>query len=379
MYTGKKCFILKIGVVPNNLLGGLFMPNNKIKKLISLTLAFSIILATSPQTNAANSLILPQAGNHLPTIPVARPAIAQKSTSALYLKNVDKKLSSTLKANNKMAKNDFIIFDEVKGRLVIMECETINAELLKSYVSQKEDIREITITDCSQIEASTFADCVNLEEVTIVDCGSIGENTFSNCNSLRNLKISTCDSIGKSAFSNCNSLTSIEIANCDYIRKNAFSNCNSLNKVSIIAKNLEEAAFSGCTSLEEVTIAACEFLGASAFSGCSSLTKFEFKGGVTEPKHGENVFNGCNSLTKVTVPSNYEMDSFCSKAVDKTGPEYTGGSSSTSSTDNSKTAIIAGSVCAAVAVIIAVAVTLTCYFKKIACFGKLARDSVSEA
>ncbi len=379
------------------------MPNNKIKKLISLTLAFSIILATSPQTNAANSLILPQAGNHLPTIPVARPAIAQKSTSALYLKNVDKKLSSTLKANNKMAKNDFIIFDEVNGRLVIMGCETINAELLKNNVSQKEDIREITITGCSQIEASTFADCVNLEEVNIVNCNSIGENAFSNCNSLRNLKISTCDSIGKSAFSNCNSLTSIgiancnsigesafsncnsltsiEIANCDYIRKNAFSNCNSLNKVSIIAKNLEEAAFSGCTSLEEVTIAACEFLGASAFSGCSSLTKFEFKGGVTEPKHGENVFNGCNSLTKVTVPSNYEMDSFCSKAVDKTGPEYTDGSGSqtTSSTDNSKTAIIAGSVCAAAAVIIAVAVTLTCYFKKIACFGKLARDSVSEA
>lgn len=130
------------------------MPNNKIKKLISITLAFSTILATPPQTYAAIGLILPQAGNNLPAISVAGPAVAQKPNSAFYLKNVDKKLSSTLKSNkNKVAKIDLISFNSDNGELAITKCETMNADLLKSYVSQKEDIKKITITSCSKIEA----------------------------------------------------------------------------------------------------------------------------------------------------------------------------------------------------------------------------------
>lgn len=315
------------------------MPNNKIKKLISLTLAFSTILATSLPAHAANGLILPQAGNHLPTIPIAKPDIAQKSNSAFYLKNVDKKLSSTLKSNkNKVAKIDLISFNNDNGELTITKCETMNAELLKSYVSQKEDIKKITINNCPKIEASTFANCVNLKEVNIINCDSIGENAFSNCNNLNTVSITT-------------------------------------------AKNLGEAAFSGCTSLKEVTIITCKFLSESAFSGCSSLEKFEFLGGVTEPEHGKNVFNNCNSLTKVTVPSNYEMDSFCSKAVDKTGPKYTGGGGSSSQTTNNSSvsvstpAIIASAI---VAVVIASVVSVICYFKNPSSFPCLRNKNKPE-
>lgn len=45
---------------------------------------------------------------------------------------------------------------------------------------------------------------------------------------------------------------------------------------------------------------------------------------------------------------------------------------------NTKTAIIAGTVSAAAAIIIVVAITLTCYFKKLSCFGKRSVSEIQE-
>lgn len=311
------------------------MPSEKFKKLISITLAFSIVLSTPTPTQAVNDLALPP-GNQQLNLPAVNQYIAQKSNSEFSFKNIDRKMSKILKSNNnREVKSDLISFNN--GHLNIISCEVMNPDVLEGYGYKKEDIKKITIVTCKKIEDSTFSGCTNLEEVTITTCNSIGASAFSNNENLESLTIVTCKSIGAGAFSNC-------------------------------------------ANLKNVSITTVGELGESSFSGCTSLSDFEFAGGIVEPEHGEEVFNGCDSLTKVKVPSNFETDSFCGKAVDKSGPEYTGGSSSqtTSNSNNSKTAIIAGTVSAAAAVIIAVAVTLTCYFKKLACFGRPTDRSASE-
>lgn len=288
------------------------MPSEKFKKLISITLAFSIVLSMPTPTQAVNDLALPQ-GNQQLNLPAVNQYIAQKSNSEFSFKNIDRKMSKILKSNNNREVKSVISFNN--GHLSMISCEVISPDVLEGYGYKKEDIKKITIVTCKKIEDSTFSGCANLEEATITTCNSIGASAFSN------------------------------------------------NE-----------------NLENVSIAAVGELGESSFSGCTSLSDFKFAGGIVEPKHGEGVFNGCDSLTRVKVPSNYEMDSFCGKLVDKSGPEYTGGSTSqtTSNSNNSKTAIIAGTVSAAAAVIIAVAATLTCYFKKLACFGRPTDRSASE-
>lgn len=333
------------------------MPSEKFKKLISITLAFSIVLSMPTPTQAVNDLALPP-GNQQLNLPAVNQYIAQKSSSEFSFKNIDRKMSKILKSNNnREVKSDLISFNN--GHLNIISCEVMSPDVLEGYGYKKEDIKKITIVTCKKIEDSTFSGCTNLEEVTITTCNLIGENAFYNNENLEKLTIVTCKSIGAGAFSNCANLKSVSI---------------------ITVGELGKSAFSDCTNLEKVKLTSCDFLGESAFSGCASLSDFEFTGGIVEPEHGEEVFNGCDSLTRVKVPSNYETDSFCGKAVDKSGPEYTGGSTSqtTSNSNNSKTAIIAGTVSAAAAVIIAVAVTLTCYFKKLACFGRPTDRSASE-
>ncbi len=310
------------------------MPSEKFKKLISITLAFSIVLSMLTPTQAVNDLALPQ-GNQQLNLPAVNQYIAQKSNSEFSFKNIDRKMSKILKSNNNREVKSVISFNN--GHLSMISCEVISPDVLEGYGYKKEDIKKITIVTCKKIEDSTFSGCANLEEATITTCNSIGASAFSNNENLEKLTIVTCNSIGAGALSNC-------------------------------------------VNLKNVSIAAVGELGESSFSGCTSLSDFKFAGGIVEPEHGEGVFNGCDSLTRVKVPSNYEMDSFCGKLVDKSGPEYTGGSTSqtTSNSNNSKTAIIAGTVSAAAAVIIAVAATLTCYFKKLACFGRPTDRSASE-
>lgn len=128
-----------------------------------------------------------------------------------------------------------------------------------------------------------------IKEVTISDTTQISENAFYNCAWIETIKVnSEIEFIGNRAFYNCSSLTGFDIP----------------EKISV----LNEYLFFGCKSLETFRFpTSLTQIGQNAFSGCSSLSETDLyiPNGVTSI--GANAFNGCSTITSIIIPNSVTM------------------------------------------------------------------------
>ena len=211
---------------------------------------------------------------------------------------------------------------------------------IKSYAfSGCTSLKEITIPDnVTRIESRAFENCSSLESVTIGDGVTIIQGyAFSGCTSLKEITIpNSVTSIGSSAFENCSSLESVTMGDgVTSIGSYAFSGCTSLEEITIpnnvtsigsyafqgcselaeitipgSVTSIEEATFQNCTSLESVTMGdGVTSIGIYAFNNCTALTSIVYEG-TTEPTIGGYAFSGISTEATVTVPADYEDDSF---------------------------------------------------------------------
>ena len=177
-------------------------------------------------------------------------------------------------------------------------------------------LKEITIPDnVTRIESRAFENCSSLESVTMGDGVTIIQGyVFSGCTSLEEITIpNSVTSIGGSAFNGCTSLKEITIPNSvTSIGSYAFQGCSELAEITIPGSvtSIEEATFQNCTSLESVTMGdGVTSIGIYAFNNCTSLTNIVYEG-TTKPTIGDYAFSGISAEATVTVPADYEDDSF---------------------------------------------------------------------
>ncbi len=103
------------------------------------------------------------------------------------------------------------------------------------------------------------------------------------------------------------------------ITGSAFKQYSALKKVIINdgVTSIKSYAFSGCTSLKEITIpGSVTSIGHYAFNNCTALTNIVYEG-TTKPTIGDYAFSGISAEATVTVPADYEDDSFGGFSGDK--------------------------------------------------------------
>ena len=128
----------------------------------------------------------------------------------------------------------------------------------KRYISKV--LKDVVITDTTEIGRCAFYDCTMIESITLPDgLITIVEWAFAYCYNLAEIKIpSTVTTIGVFAFRSCTSLTSVVIP----------------DSVTIIAQSV----FRACTALTDVTIgSAVATIGRDVFYECSALSSVTFK------------------------------------------------------------------------------------------------------
>ena len=177
-------------------------------------------------------------------------------------------------------------------------------------------LESVTMGDgVTTIQSYAFSGCTSLKAITIPDgVTSIGSRTFENCSSLESVTMGDgVTSIGGYAFSGCTSLKEITIPDgVTSIGGYAFQGCSELAEITIPGSvtSIEEATFQNCTSLESVTMGdGVTSIDIYAFNNCTSLTSIVYEG-TTEPTIGDYVFSGISAEATVTVPADYEDDSF---------------------------------------------------------------------
>ena len=184
-------------------------------------------------------------------------------------------------------------------------------------------LESVTMGDgVTSIKSYAFSGCTSLKAITIPDgVTSIGSYAFSGCTSLKEITIpNSVTSIGGSAFNGCTSLEEITIPDgVTSIGGYTFSGCTSLEEITIPnnVTSIGSYVFSGCTSLKEITIpGSVTSIGHYAFNNCTSLTSIVYEG-TTEPTIGDYVFSDISAEATVTVPADYEDDSFGGFSGDK--------------------------------------------------------------
>ncbi len=169
-------------------------------------------------------------------------------------------------------------------------------------------LKEVTVTEQTEIPVAAFNGCSFLEKVTLPDgVTGIGGYAFQNCSGLRQL-----NSEEEGTYNLPKNLTQIS--------ESVFKNNNFLKEVCVGTKIeiIGEAAFSGCGAL--VRFNSGTDGGLLIPSGVTKIEKEAFKGAeqiieivvpdsVTEI--GIGAFQGCNALEKITLP-------FVGKKMDST-------------------------------------------------------------
>ena len=171
------------------------------------------------------------------------------------------------------------------------------------------------------IETGAFYSCTALTEVAISgSVESIGNIAFQDCVSLTEITIpGRVESFGQQVFQGCIALEKVTIEEgVKSIGVYAFYNCTSLTEIAIpeSVTDILENAFEGCTSLKEITIpSSVASIKGYAFQNCSALTNIVYEG--TRPLTvGSYAFLGISADATVTVPADYEGDSFGSFSGD---------------------------------------------------------------
>ena len=167
-------------------------------------------------------------------------------------------------------------------------------------------------TLCIRTEA--FNECQYLRNLNL---GSreihLQSGAFSGCVDLREIDLTNVTEIGAAAFSGCNLLIRANVAEAAAIGSSAFYQCTALTDITFGDKltELGDAAFGGCSALERIYLpSSLETIGDAAFSGCA-IEWIEIPENVREI--GSRPFEGCDNLRNVTfktekltrIPSNF--------------------------------------------------------------------------
>ncbi len=175
-----------------------------------------------------------------------------------------------------------------------------------SYVPST--LKEVVITDATQIGDLAFASCRNIEKVTINEgITTLGSSAFSGCSNLKEINLpESLTSTGNYAFQNCTSLTSMDLPkNLIEISYSAFSGCIGLKEINFLPDSLKtigRSAFSDCTGITKVEFPdSVETIGSAAFYKCLSLTDVTFSKKLKFI--GADAFAYCVGLTEIDVPN----------------------------------------------------------------------------
>lgn len=192
-------------------------------------------------------------------------------------------------------------------------------------------ITSLTIPDTvTSIGNSTFYYCTSLEKIEIPSSVRIiKESAFAECKELKDINISEsntyvsfvdgilyCDTVAifcSNAYCAENNITEVSVKDgITQIGAYAFSKCDNLidielpESVIVIGNN----AFEVCKNLKEIVIGEnVTSIGECAFMENFALESVTYKG-ISEPIMGDGVFESCRAFKTVTVPSDYEGDTF---------------------------------------------------------------------
>jgi len=193
----------------------------------------------------------------------------------------------------------------------------------------------------NKIGDDAFFGCDKLNDILIPDgVTSIGEASFLGCKQLKNIIIGTgVDSIGERAFSDCESLVEIKVlsdnknytsekgvlfdkcqkklihypvgiidhsytipSSVNTIGKFAFADCINLNNITIPngVTIIDEYSFSNCTKLKNITLPnSVTTISDYAFENCTSFTSLTVPCGVINI--GDMAFSNCTSVKNIKI------------------------------------------------------------------------------
>lgn len=129
------------------------------------------------------------------------------------------------------------------------------------------------------LQSGAFSGCVDLREIDLTNVTEIGAAAFKDCSLLVEANAAGATKIGSAAFEGCTSLVDIRLGeSLVELGESAFVDCSSLKHLSLPSRLeiIGRLAFAGC-ALEEVVIPEnVREIGPTPFNRCSNLWKVEF-------------------------------------------------------------------------------------------------------
>lgn len=192
---------------------------------------------------------------------------------------------------------------------------------IRNYIP---NVKNVTITSGSAIQASAFENCTTLSSVTLPNSlVSIGNKAFYGCTNLAEIYNNSSLSLTIGATANgyvayyANVVYKYENGGYVSTDKNGFvikivnniktltayiGNSSTIN-IPYGVQTISNNVFKDKTSIKSIDIPdTVETIGSYAFSGCSELTTVTIGNGVKSI--GSNAFDNCNGLTKINVSVN---------------------------------------------------------------------------
>ncbi len=179
------------------------------------------------------------------------------------------------------------------------------------------NITEVIIEEgVTTIGSCAFYDCAYLTSIIIPNSvTSIGERAFSYCHSLKNIIIpNSVTSIGVFAFNYCTSLTNVSLSNnLNSIENGLFTSCQSLVSITIPSSvtSIGEYVFQHCTELISIALPEVSSIGNGFLYNCSKLNHVFYGGAEDEWKRiveqEDNTFlASITTHTESTGPTNID-------------------------------------------------------------------------